>query len=303
MGYESGGALLPGRNYSSDSYRFGFNGKENDNEVHNATGTSVDFGDRMYDTRVGRWLSLDPLAMKYPDLSPYAFANNNPTLFVDEGGRTFRIYYETTNQQTGKPQTTYVDFNGTQAIAENGQAYVMGTKGAEFVDAVIVSYQYIVDNGADPQQIMQTIATSSTVINVQQIDNSDDSYDPKENTIEWDPKSGLHIEIDAVKATKNREAIDAVDGFQSPAIGLVNEAADAYLDEFMPKDQQKAEGLKTQEARDQWGIDRENDAVDGLKKKGFNETRRGTAATRGSDEYIGTEVEMTGPTSTTPKKP
>jgi hypothetical protein len=35
-------------------YRFGFNGKENDNEVHNATGTSVDFGARMYDPRVGR---------------------------------------------------------------------------------------------------------------------------------------------------------------------------------------------------------------------------------------------------------
>ena len=32
QGYEAFGSLLPGRNYSSDAYRFGFNGKENDNE-------------------------------------------------------------------------------------------------------------------------------------------------------------------------------------------------------------------------------------------------------------------------------
>lgn len=33
QGYEPFGSLLPGRNYSSDSYRFGFNGKEKDDEV------------------------------------------------------------------------------------------------------------------------------------------------------------------------------------------------------------------------------------------------------------------------------
>jgi hypothetical protein len=33
-------SLLPGRNYSSDAYRFGFQGQEKDDEVHGATGTS-----------------------------------------------------------------------------------------------------------------------------------------------------------------------------------------------------------------------------------------------------------------------
>jgi len=31
--YYPGGMLMPGRSYSSDNYRFGFNGKENDNEI------------------------------------------------------------------------------------------------------------------------------------------------------------------------------------------------------------------------------------------------------------------------------
>ena len=80
------GSLLPGRNYSSDSYRFGFNGKENDNEVHGATGTFQDYGMRAYDTRVGRFFSVDPIAAFYPHFSPYQFSGNNPIKFIDLDG-------------------------------------------------------------------------------------------------------------------------------------------------------------------------------------------------------------------------
>jgi RHS repeat-associated protein len=78
LGYEPFGALLPGRNYNSGSTRWGFNGKENDNEVHGATGTFQDYGMRAYDTRVGRFFSVDPIATKFPMLTPYQFAGNTP---------------------------------------------------------------------------------------------------------------------------------------------------------------------------------------------------------------------------------
>lgn len=87
LGYEPFGALLPGRNYSSSNYRFGFQGQEKDDEVHGSTGTSYDFGARMLDPRVGRWLSLDPLGAKYPAITPYAFALNSPLLFMDPNGK------------------------------------------------------------------------------------------------------------------------------------------------------------------------------------------------------------------------
>ncbi|HUM47427.1 MAG TPA: hypothetical protein PLD84_10885, partial [Chitinophagales bacterium] len=45
------GMLMPERNYSSDNYRFGFNGKENDNEAK-GSGNSVEFGARIYDPRL-----------------------------------------------------------------------------------------------------------------------------------------------------------------------------------------------------------------------------------------------------------
>jgi RHS repeat-associated protein len=75
--------------YSND-YRFGFNGQEKDNEIK-GTGNSLDFGARIYDSRLGRWLSLDPLQKKYPSLSPYNFCANNPIIYVDADGRAFAI--------------------------------------------------------------------------------------------------------------------------------------------------------------------------------------------------------------------
>ncbi|MFZ1694593.1 MAG: RHS repeat-associated core domain-containing protein, partial [Flavobacteriales bacterium] len=76
QGYEPFGSLLPGRNYSSDAYRFGFQGQEKDDEMHGATGTSINYKYRMHDPRIGRFLSIDPLAAKYPHNSPYAFSEN-----------------------------------------------------------------------------------------------------------------------------------------------------------------------------------------------------------------------------------
>ena len=58
---------------------------ESDDEVK-GEGNSYDFGARIYDPRVGRWLSRDALADKYPDLSPYNFVANNPLVFIDPDG-------------------------------------------------------------------------------------------------------------------------------------------------------------------------------------------------------------------------
>lgn len=60
--YYAFGSPMPSRQSSSNFYRYGFNGKENDNEVK-GTGNSVDFGARIYDPRIGRWLTTDPQAL------------------------------------------------------------------------------------------------------------------------------------------------------------------------------------------------------------------------------------------------
>ena len=46
-------------------------------------GNSYDFGARILDPRVGRFLSLDPLMSSFPWQSPYVFAGNDPIRFID----------------------------------------------------------------------------------------------------------------------------------------------------------------------------------------------------------------------------
>ena len=41
---------------------------------------------RIYDDRLGRFLSADPLGRKYPELTPYQFASNTPIQAVDLDG-------------------------------------------------------------------------------------------------------------------------------------------------------------------------------------------------------------------------
>ncbi len=84
------GSVMQTRNWSASSYRYGFNGKEKDDEI-NVDGGSYDFGARIYDGRLGKWLSVDPLQAKYPNLSPYNFCSNNSILFLDLDGRIFDL--------------------------------------------------------------------------------------------------------------------------------------------------------------------------------------------------------------------
>jgi RHS repeat-associated protein len=61
---------------SGRAYRFGVQGQDKDDEIHGATGSSISFEYRMHDPRVGRFLSMDPLASHYPFYSPYSFSGN-----------------------------------------------------------------------------------------------------------------------------------------------------------------------------------------------------------------------------------
>jgi len=75
------GMPMPGRFIASNKYRYGFNGKERDDEVKRL-GNSYDFGARIYDPRLGRWFSVDPLAAKFPFSSPYIYADDNPIYYI-----------------------------------------------------------------------------------------------------------------------------------------------------------------------------------------------------------------------------
>lgn len=66
--------------HKATGYRF--NGKELDQETGNYY-----YGARYYNPKTSIWLSVDPLANKYPDVSPYNFVLNNPIANIDPDGR------------------------------------------------------------------------------------------------------------------------------------------------------------------------------------------------------------------------
>ena len=66
-------------------WSYTFSAKEKDSE----TGLSY-FGSRYYSSDLSIWLSVDPMAAKYPSLSPYTYCADNPVLLVDPNGDTIR---------------------------------------------------------------------------------------------------------------------------------------------------------------------------------------------------------------------
>lgn len=84
---------MPGRSYTSESYRFGFNGGEKINTVY-GSGNYVDLGERGVDTRLGRlnW-KIDRFEKDFAFQSPYVFAGNSVIMAVDiNGDSTFVIH-------------------------------------------------------------------------------------------------------------------------------------------------------------------------------------------------------------------
>lgn len=82
--------LTPGRIFSAGSgYRYGFNGKEKDNDIING---NLDFAARIYNGRLGKWLSADPHQADYSSESPYNFSGNSPIAFKDFNGQD-RVWY------------------------------------------------------------------------------------------------------------------------------------------------------------------------------------------------------------------
>jgi len=79
--YDPFGLQLENRYTVNNEERYKFTGKERDEE------TSYDyFGARYYDSRIGRWLQVDPLAEKYTGWSVYNYVRDNPLLLVDPNG-------------------------------------------------------------------------------------------------------------------------------------------------------------------------------------------------------------------------
>jgi RHS repeat-associated protein len=99
--YPPFGSSLPNRNWSDANrgYIFGFNGKEKDSET---ASDNFDFGARIYDGRLGRWLSLDPI-FNFSQSNYVAFLCS-PISIIDPTGET--DYYNKAGEWIGTDGTS-----------------------------------------------------------------------------------------------------------------------------------------------------------------------------------------------------
>jgi len=82
LDYYSSGMLMPKR-FGGGDYRCSFNGMEQDDEV-SGKGNSLTTPFRMYNPRLGRWMSTAPIT--HPQFSPYSAFDNNPIYYADPSG-------------------------------------------------------------------------------------------------------------------------------------------------------------------------------------------------------------------------
>src|SRR5690606_19371668 len=96
-----------------------YNGKELQDESLGEVNLDLyDYGARMYDPALGRWHVLDPLTEKNHMHTPYAYAANNPILYMDWLGLdTLNINFPSDRTQEGT-MTLIVD--GVEQTLEGG---------------------------------------------------------------------------------------------------------------------------------------------------------------------------------------
>ena len=128
-----------------------FNAKEFDEE----TGMYY-YGARYYEPRLSLWMSVDSLQEKYPNISTYCYAANNPIKFIDSDGRKLLFASGT-----------------TEAFKQKFRAAIM----------------YLHEHNADG--IIAQIDKSSTIIYITERVGEASAFSKTKKTIYWDPNMGV----------------------------------------------------------------------------------------------------------------
>lgn len=108
---------VQGPGYLKDSYRFGFNGQEKDDEVYGATGSSYTAEFWQYDTRIARRWNPDPIVKHHE--SRYAAFANSPIWIIDQFGADSTIYLYSKIDDQGNAMYSMDQLNTMATEAQN----------------------------------------------------------------------------------------------------------------------------------------------------------------------------------------
>ena len=205
-----------------------------------------DYGARNYDPALGRWMNIDPLATKYVNLSPYVYVANNVINAFDPDGKKI-------------------------VFAKNA------TK--EFKQAFKEAIKHLRANKADG--IFAKLEARKEVITIGAIEGGS-QFDPKTNTISWDPNKGLLTN----------------EGVVISATTIVNHEADHALQQLENPNQKKSDKATKVAGYDNKEEQRVIEGSEQETAKALGEIKEGEVTRK---DHGGILVETVSPTSTTQK--
>jgi RHS repeat-associated protein len=114
------GVELDGRKFVVRKARVDFNGKETDDETQ-----LQNYDNRLYSPLLSRFISIDPIAMKFPWYSPYQFAGNKPIVAIDLDGLEEKPMQAATVTETSV-SLAEVSYQGTAVTAVHYSTTIIG---------------------------------------------------------------------------------------------------------------------------------------------------------------------------------
>jgi RHS repeat-associated protein len=182
--------------------------KYNGNELQDELSLGwYDYGARMYDPAIARWMAIDPLADKYYGISPYAYVANNPIKFIDPDGRKIIIFGERYGF-LGLRRRRY-EYHG------NGEA---PSGSSQFVQSSFKALNH--ERGGDSNGIIDALAESDDKnVYIKRTRRSNGFYNHNNNTIRWNPDLAAQM-------------LDGDGGVQPPSMVLFHEVGHGYRHNF-----------------------------------------------------------------------
>lgn len=219
--YSAFGVQLAGR--CGGTYRYDFNGKETDHETD-----LQDYGMRIYNARLGKFLSVDPLTTSYPELTPYQFASNTPIQADDVDGLEARLKYRASCLPKAAQAPALKKAHEAAAVKRSQEA----AAAAAFRTATFYANQETEKAEADKQAQVDAknpggnVTLSSSMYNAEVQSGDQSNSSTSANTSQFQ-ESILVIEDVGAKVTWVEEVLPDETACKD-AVGLASNCVDAY---------------------------------------------------------------------------